>query len=58
MGLLPCFDVDDDPGEERELTGTAVERDMLELLRAALDAVEAPHEQYERLGLAALRPSL
>jgi len=51
LGEHHCFDVDEDPGEERELAGTAVERELLELLRAALDAVEAPREQYERLGL-------
>jgi len=51
LGEHHCFDVDEDPGEERELGGTAVERELLELLRAALDAVEAPREQYERLGL-------
>jgi hypothetical protein len=51
LGEHHCFDIDDDPGEERELTGTRVERDMLALLHAALDDVEAPREQYERLGL-------
>ena len=46
------FDLRDDPHEEENRTGTAAEADMMELLRAALQAVEAPGEQLERLGLA------
>jgi len=45
------FDLDDDPAEERNLAGTAPERDAEELLRVALASVEAPAEQYARLGL-------
>jgi len=46
------FDLADDPDEERNLVGGREERRQLELLRAALDALEAPVEQLERLGLA------
>ncbi len=46
------FDVDEDPGEERDLVGTPTEHDLLDLLRAALESVDAPRDQYERLGIA------
>ena len=46
------FDVAEDPEEGENLCGTAVEADMVDLLRAALDAVQAPGEQFERLGIA------
>lgn len=47
------FDVDDDPTEQADLVGRAPrhEAEMLDLLRVALDAVDAPADQYERLGL-------
>jgi hypothetical protein len=46
------FDVDDDPEENENLVGTAAEGDMIEMLRGALKAVEAPEDQLERLGVA------
>jgi arylsulfatase A-like enzyme len=46
------FDLENDPAEDENLVGTRGEADMVELLRAALAAVEAPVEQLERLGLA------
>ena len=48
------WDVDDDPGEEHDLAGGGgpAERELVDLLRSALDEVEAPSDQYERLGLA------
>ena len=46
-----CYDVDLDPDEDEDLVGTRVEREMLELLRAALHDVDAPDEQLARLGL-------
>jgi hypothetical protein len=46
------FDLDEDPGERRNLSGTPGEEDAVDLLRAALEAVEAPADQYERLGIA------
>jgi len=47
-----CWDLADDPAEERDLAGTAVERRLADALRAALEAVEAPPDQLVRLGLA------
>ncbi len=46
------FDLDNDPVEDENLVGSAVETDMVELLRVALHAVDAPDEQLERLGIA------
>ena len=45
------YDLVDDPGEERNLAGSAAERDATDALRAALDAVDAPADQLVRLGL-------
>jgi hypothetical protein len=45
------FDLDEDPTEDHDLAGTRAEAGAEELLRAALAAVDAPAEQYERLGL-------
>jgi hypothetical protein len=46
-----CYDLDVDPDETENRVGTASEKDMVDLLRATLDEVEAPADQYERLGL-------
>jgi arylsulfatase A-like enzyme len=46
------FDLDKDPGENENLIDTAVEADMVELLRAALQSLDAPGEQLQRLGIA------
>jgi arylsulfatase A-like enzyme len=47
------FDLAADPGEERDLAGSRPEllAAMRRKLRAALEAVSAPAEHYERLGL-------
>jgi arylsulfatase A-like enzyme len=45
------FDLDVDPDEAEDRAGTALEHELTDLLRAALDEVAAPAEQYERLGL-------
>jgi hypothetical protein len=45
------WDLDEDPGEEHDLAGTPVEREARDLLRVALEAVEAPDDQLVRLGL-------
>jgi len=45
------FSVEDDPAETHDLAGTRREREAEELLVEALRAVEAPIEQFERLGL-------
>lgn len=44
--------VDQDPGEDENRIGDADEKDMIDLLRTALKEVEAPDEQFERLGIA------
>ena len=36
----------EDPGEEHNLAGTAGEAELADLLRAALEEVEAPSEQF------------
>lgn len=46
------FAVDDDPREARDLVGDQRETELIEMLRAALDDVDAPDDQYVRLGLA------
>ena len=46
------FDLSEDPGEERNLCGTPLEKDAREQLREALREVEAPDDQLVRLGLA------
>jgi arylsulfatase A-like enzyme len=45
------FDLSIDPAEEENLAGTASEKEAAELLREALAAVDAPSDQFERLGL-------
>lgn len=42
----------EDPHEEHDLAGTAVERQLEEKLREALRAIDAPDDQFQRLGLA------
>jgi arylsulfatase A-like enzyme len=46
------FDLRQDPGERRNLAGAPLEKRAVDRLRAALDEVEAPAEQYQRLGIA------
>jgi arylsulfatase A-like enzyme len=41
----------EDPAEENNLAGSHAEKDAADALRAALEAVEAPMDQLERLGL-------
>ena len=45
-------DLDADPWQTENRAGSAAEADAIDLLRVALDEVDAPAEQYERLGLA------
>jgi hypothetical protein len=52
IGDHHCYDIVEDPDEDRNLVGTPAEKDLAELLRVALREVEAPAEQLERLGLA------
>ncbi len=46
------FDLDVDPDEAENRSGERLEAEMIELLRSALDEVDAPDEQLERLGIA------
>jgi hypothetical protein len=46
------FDLDADPYEDHDLAGTRHERELVDLVRTALDEVHAPADQYARLGLA------
>jgi arylsulfatase A-like enzyme len=52
IGEHHCYRLADDPTESENRLGGSDERDMTELLHAALRAVEAPAEQFERLGIA------
>jgi arylsulfatase A-like enzyme len=45
------YALDEDPCELHDLAGTRREREMEDLLHHALDTVQAPAEQYERLAL-------
>jgi hypothetical protein len=47
-----CYRLDNDPGETENRLGTQDEADMIELLRVALKAIDAPAEQLARLGIA------
>lgn len=46
------FDVGVDPMETENLAGTTREKEAIDLLRVALEEVDAPKEQLERLGIA------
>jgi hypothetical protein len=50
-GQHHLFDLDVDPEETEDRHGEPVEAEMTELLAAALAGVDAPTEQFERLGL-------
>jgi hypothetical protein len=45
------YDLEADPWQAEAMEDGAVEEQMLGLLRGAMEACEAPEEQYERLGL-------
>ena len=51
LGEHHLYDLDVDPDEGENRTGEATEREMIDLLRTALDALEAPDDQPARLGL-------
>ena len=46
------YDLDVDPDEQENRVGESLEAEMLDLLRTALLEVEAPAEQFQRLGIA------
>jgi len=45
------YDVREDPDELNDLLGGQTEKDMLDLLQSALKEIEAPAEQFSRLGI-------
>ena len=45
------FDITTDPDEQENRIGEKTESDMIELLRVALTELEAPSDQFERIGL-------
>ena len=45
------YDVGSDPSESNNLAGTSLEKSAADLLHDALREVDAPSEQFERLGL-------
>jgi arylsulfatase A-like enzyme len=45
------YDLENDPGEDRNLVGGALEARLAEQLRVALNELAAPRTQFERLGL-------
>ena len=51
VGKHHLYDLDVDPDERENRVGEAAERRLQEMLRAALDELDAPGEQVERLGL-------
>ena len=51
VGEHQLFNIEDDPEENENLVGQAAEKRMKEMLHEALKQVEAPAEQFERLGL-------
>jgi arylsulfatase A-like enzyme len=46
------FDIEEDPGQQRDLTGGRLEESLASRLAEAMRGAEAPAEQFERLGLA------
>jgi len=46
------YSLSDDPGEENNLAGSRAEKNAAELLRLALQDIEAPADHLQRLGLA------
>ena len=51
VGTHALYDIATDPHESENRVGERVERIMVDLLRTALDELDAPTDQYERLGI-------
>ena len=51
IGEHQLYMIPDDPQELDNQVGKPLEKDMIELLRVALKEVNAPHEQFVRLGI-------
>ena len=52
LGDHHLYRIDQDPDEEENRLGEDLEKDMIELLRVALADLNAPQEQFDRLGIA------
>ena len=50
VGQHHLYDVVDDPDEHENRVGEPSEQQMIDLLRAALTSLEAPDDQFQRLG--------
>jgi len=50
LGPNLLFDVENDPAEENDLSGSALAAQMAEKLHSAMQSVEAPDDQFTRLG--------
>jgi hypothetical protein len=53
VGQHHLYDLTVDPDEAENRVGEAAEAEMIDLLRTALAAVDAPAEQFARLGIGA-----
>ncbi|MEL7208815.1 MAG: hypothetical protein AAGK32_11400 [Actinomycetota bacterium] len=51
VGQHHLYDLELDPDEQENRVGEAMEDELRELLRTALDDVDSPEDQYTRLGL-------
>ncbi len=45
------FNIESDPGQQRNLAGTEIEKEYIELLKQTMKKMDAPPSQFERLGL-------
>jgi arylsulfatase A-like enzyme len=45
------YDLSNDPAEDNNLAGSGIEKDFAALLREAMKSIDAPEEQFVRLGL-------
>lgn len=51
VGKHYLFDISVDPEEQENRVGEKIEADLVELLRSALTELDAPSDQFERIGL-------
>ena len=52
VGKHYLFDLSVDPNEDENRVGEQGEREMIELLRVALQSIDSPNEQLSRIGIA------
>ena len=51
MEKSQLYNIEADPGQEKDLAGTDIENDYVELLKETMKQYDAPPSQFERLGL-------